>query len=121
MKAALLAGDSPVRVRLAQMLSDLPYLQLQVEDLEADLDLMKGYDVVLIDIDQACGRGLQIIRKLREKRVGDTPTVVALASSRPLRYRASCLKAGATYFFDTTRELEWLLSALQSIRECLGE
>lgn len=124
MRAVLVAGDSPVRTRLTEMLAELPFIQLEVQDPAVDpceMVIQSHPDVVLVDIDQARGRGLSIIRDLRRQSGEYAPVIVALVSARPLRYRSSCLKAGAMYFFNTTRELEWLVAALESIRDQVGE
>jgi chemotaxis response regulator CheB len=123
-KTMLIADASPVRTRLAAMLSELPNIQLEMEGpfVDADLIMTKfNPDVVLIDIDLTQGHGLEIIRKFHQALSGGTPVIVAIANSRSLRYRASCLEAGAIYYFNAVREQEWLLDSLASIREQLGE
>jgi len=122
-KAVLIARNSPVRTRLAEMLSELPDVQLGFEDPIGDLDAAMARqrpDVVMIDFDQAGGRGLQLISEVRTHGGTPPPVIVALASSRHLRYRESCRNAGAMYFFNTTSELAWLAPALESIRRQLG-
>jgi chemotaxis response regulator CheB len=124
MKTMLIAEASPVRTRLAEILSELPNVQVEMEGpfVDADLIMTKfNPDVVLIDIDLTQGHGLEIIRKFHEGLSGGTPVIVAIANSRSLRYRASCLEAGAIYYFNAVREQEWLLDSLASIREQLGE
>jgi hypothetical protein len=46
---------------------------------------------------------------------------MAIAATRSLRYRSSCLEAGAMFFFNAVREQDWLIESLDSIREQLGE
>jgi chemotaxis response regulator CheB len=77
-------------------------------------------DVVLIDIDQSRGRGLEIIRQTCRGRGKHLPVVMAIASTASLQYRASCIDAGALYFFDRIREQDWLVDSLASIREQLA-
>jgi len=76
-------------------------------------------DVVLIDIDQSHGIGLEIIKLAGGQRGKRVPVVMAIASSANLQYRASCLRAGALYFFDHVREQDRLVDSLESIRDQL--
>jgi DNA-binding response OmpR family regulator len=122
MKAVLISDMSPVRTRLAELLSELPYIQLDVEESSAEADsIISRIDpaVVLVEIDQARGRGLEIIRSLRAR--NRAPVIMAIAATRSLRYRSSCLEAGAMFFFNAVREQDWLIESLDSIREQLGE
>ena len=123
MKALLIARESPVRFRLAEMISELPGIQLEVTDLhvEAELILPEFHpDVILIDIDQPQAQNLEAIRRLRKGGSERSPVIMALAGSGSLHYRAGCHDAGAMYFFNLERELEWLLDSLASIREQQG-
>jgi hypothetical protein len=45
---------------------------------------------------------------------------MAVAGSASIQYRASCLEAGAMYFFNLAREHDWLLESLASLREQVG-
>jgi len=122
-KALLIANESPVRFRLAELISGLPDIHLEVKDPhnEADLILLQlHHDVILIDIDQTQGHGLELIRRFREGRSERSPVIMALASSGSLHYRESCLAAGAMYFFNLAREQDWLLESLASIQSQLG-
>jgi CheY-like chemotaxis protein len=120
MTTVLIAGMSPVRTRLADMISELRDMHLDVEGPDVDASRIISHihpDVVLVDIDQTNGHGLDIIRQFHERRNRRVPVIIAIASSRSLHYRASCLAAGALYFFNCMREQDWLLDSLRSIRE----
>jgi len=111
-----------VRSRLAEMISELPDIQLEVTDLRVEAELILPEfdpDVILIDIDQTQGQGLEVIRQFRQGGSESSPVIMALAGSGSLHYRANCLAAGAMYFFNLERELEWLLDSLASIQEQL--
>jgi chemotaxis response regulator CheB len=120
MRTILFARESPVRSRLAQMIAELRGIQLDVED----PDLEKAYSIVrkvhpsviVVDVDAAHGHGLEIIRRCSAHE-GQGTVVMAIANSRSLEYRASCLAAGALFFFNPEREEYWLLDALESLRE----
>ena len=124
MKVLLIESESPVRERLAGMISELSDVQVEIQEpgkleVEPTLALLHP-DVVLIDIDQSRGRGLEIIRQIHGRRGEREPVIIAIASSSSLQYRASCLRAGAIYFFNRVREQEWLLESLAAMREQLG-
>jgi len=123
-KVLLIESESPVRERLAGMISELSDVQVEIQEpgkleVEPTLALLHP-DVVLIDIDQSRGRGLEIIRQIHGRRGEREPVIIAIASSSSLQYRASCLRAGAIYFFNRVREQEWLLESLAAMREQLG-
>jgi DNA-binding response OmpR family regulator len=123
-KTVLIASDSPTRSRLVDAISELADVHVEIQEPnETEVDVMvarRHPEVVLIDIDQSCGRGLQIIRQLHGQRGERAPVIMAIASSTSLQYRASCLEAGAMYFFNRVREQDWLLDSLASIQEQLG-
>ena len=121
MKVLLLDIESPVSERLMGEISELPDMEVKIQE-PSDWDPEHTVaeprpDVVLVDIDHSRGHGLQIIRRLRGQSREKAPVIMAISSSPSLQYRASCLDAGAMYFFNRIREQEWLLDSLASIRE----
>jgi chemotaxis response regulator CheB len=123
LRAILVSSESPVTSRIAEMLSEVADLQLEIEGPNVDaVQVMTRFtpDVVVIDIDLTKGHGLEIIKKFHQG-VGDyAPVIMAIAISRSLRYRATCLEAGAMYYFNAVSEQQWLLDSLASIQEQLG-
>jgi CheY-like chemotaxis protein len=123
-KVLLIDSNSPLSERLVGVLSELTDVQVDVHepgDLDVDRIITRLHpDVILINIDESRGRGLEIIRQIHGQRGERAPIIMAIASSASIQYRASCHEAGATYFFDRVREQEWLLDSLESIREQLG-
>jgi chemotaxis response regulator CheB len=123
-KVILIANESPVRERLAGAISELPDIQVKIQEpSEEETDRMIAQprpDVVLIDIDHSRGRGLEIIKQIHGRRGERVPIIMAIATSTSLQYRTSCHDAGAMYFFNRVREQDWLLESLVSIREQLG-
>lgn len=120
MKALLIASDSLIRHPLAQAISDVLRTAVESQDpwvVDAGrIVAQERPDIVLIDLDLVHGDGLEIIGQLRRAQHELVPVIVALASTSSLRDRASCLEAGAMYFFDKSSELEWLLGSLESIK-----
>ena len=123
MKVLLIESESPVRERLAGEILELPDVRLEIQDpYDAGMDRAMAQlhpDVVLIDIDLSRGKGLEIIKRLHERRAEGTPIIVALASSNSLQYRARCHEAGAVFFFNRLCEQDWLLDSLVRIQEQL--
>jgi DNA-binding NarL/FixJ family response regulator len=122
-KVLLIESESPVRERLAREISELSDVSIEIQDPDdvgvAGTIAQLRPDVVLIDIDHSCGRGLEIIERFHGQRTEGTPIIVAIASSNSLQYRASCHKAGAAFFFNRLREQDWLLDSLVAIQEQL--
>ena len=83
--------------------------------------ILQEPDVVLVDIDQSGGRGLEIIREVRRLCRNRTPVIMALAGSTSIQYRASSIDAGAMYFFNQLHEMDWLVRSLTSLHEQLEE
>jgi DNA-binding response OmpR family regulator len=122
-KVLLIDSESPVSERLIEEISELSNVQVMIQE-PSDWDpehtaAKPHFDVILVDIDHSRGLGLDIIRRIRGQRGEKKPVIMAIASSPSLQYRASCLDAGAMYFFNRTREQDWLLDSLASIREQL--
>jgi len=123
-KVLFIGSESPVRERLVGEIEELTDVQVEILD-SRDVDLDRTIaqlhsDVILIDIDHAYGKGLEIIKRHHGRGAAGTPIIVAIASSNSLQYRASCHEAGATFFFNSVREQDWLLKSLATIQEQLG-
>jgi chemotaxis response regulator CheB len=123
-KVLLIDGQSPVSERLRGAISELSDVQVEMlepDGVEVDERIARLHpDVVLIDIDESRSRGLEIIRRIHGKGAERGPVIMAIAGSTSIQYRASCLEAGAMYFFNRIREQDWLLESLTSLREQLG-
>ncbi len=122
MKVLFIAGASPTRERLAEVISELSGVQVEICEPDGlkDRKIMEVHpDVILIDMDQSRGRGLETIRQFRKLPRERVPVIMAIGSIASLQYRASCAEAGAMYFFDRVREQDWLIDSLASIREQL--
>jgi DNA-binding response OmpR family regulator len=121
-KALLIESESLVRERLMGEILELSDVQIEVQDPddveEVDQAIAQLHpDVVLIQVDNSRGWGLDIIKRLHARRAEGTPIIVAMASSSSLQYRANCHEAGAAFFFNRLREHDWLLDSLKAIQE----
>jgi CheY-like chemotaxis protein len=124
-KALILASNGPQRQPLARAIADVLQTPVEVQDPQsadpATIFTVQKPDVVLVDLDLAHGRGLEIIRQIHELEQEFAPVIVALASGPSLRARADCMEAGAIYLFDKSCEQEWLLGSLESIKHEIEE
>jgi DNA-binding NarL/FixJ family response regulator len=121
MKLLIVNDDDAVRPRLAETLGEIKGLDVasyaphEGRVIQHILELAP--DVIVIDI-QMPGGALDIIRTI--KSVAHSPVVIALSISSLIQYRAACHKAGAEFFFDKTRELSLLSSAVTELQKELA-
>lgn len=119
MKVSLIDDAETIRERLAEILAELPGIEIAIhvpgtEELLLHIRENRS-DVVIVDVNMASGRGLDLIRSIREK--GNFPVVIVLSSSSNLQYRRKCLEAGAMYFFDKVSEQDGLMHAIVALQE----
>jgi DNA-binding response OmpR family regulator len=124
MNVLLLDKKSPLSERLIQEISELSDVHVRIQEPsdweQKPIEAEPRFDVILIDIDQSQGLGLDSIRRLRGRRGAGGPIIMVISSSPFLQYRANCLEAGAMYFFNRVREQDWLLDSLVAIQEQIG-
>ena len=72
-------------------------------------------DVVVLDISLPGGNGLQVLQAIKRER--PAPLVIMLTNFAHEQYRQRCLKLGADYFFDKSREFEKVLEVLTEVVE----
>jgi DNA-binding response OmpR family regulator len=123
-KVFILTSDVHAREPLARAFSSVARTAVDIQD-PANLDITDFAgggrpDVVLVDLDQSSGRGLEIIRQLNGSCQGHPPVIMAIAEAPSLSSRASSLEAGAMFVFDTSTEQGWLLESLASIKSEIG-
>jgi DNA-binding response OmpR family regulator len=109
---------------MVKAISEIPGTKVEVEDpdtlvVESAMSVFRP-DVVLVDIELAGGKGIEIITQFRRMQQELTPVIMALTSTPTLRVRASCLEAGASFLFDKTCEQDRILESLESIKRELG-
>jgi len=122
MKVALVENADKVRLRTAEALSEITGIDLSICSTDkANLHsqvLQLQPDVVIVDVHQRSGGALELIRHL--KTAQKAPVVIALSATSSIKYRASCHKAGAEYFFDIVREHERLTEAVRELQKELS-
>ena len=112
----LIADDSPVlRERLQTLLSEIAGIEIAGEARDADeandsIQRLKP-DVVILDIRMPGGNGIDVLKKIKEKK--SACAVIMLTNYPYPQYRQASLDAGADFFFDKSTEFEKLSDALQ--------
>lgn len=104
----LVEDSAPIRMRLAEMLSDMQGVAI-VGEAETPASAIEGIlrthpDSVVLDIQLSGGSGIEVLRKVRSV---DPGIVFIMLTNHPNpQYRRICLEAGASYFLDKTSEFE---------------
>lgn len=76
--------------------------------------LEQAPDVVVLDLQFPDGSGLQALSSIMKEKP-DT-TVIMLTNHANDLYRRACMNAGASYFFDKSREFGRVAKVIQSLR-----
>jgi two-component system, NarL family, response regulator DevR len=72
--------------------------------------LMSEPDIVLLDLHLAQGTGMDVVEKLPVQHRPDV--IIVLSNHATLTIRQACLRAGAHYVFDKTREFRLALDVI---------
>jgi len=107
MKVLLVEDSHIVRERLRDIVSAIPNAVLVAEtDNEDDARCLlyrDRPDVAVIDLRLKSGSGFVVIGHIAA--VFATTTVIVLTNFAQPEYRAKCMKLGAHYFFDKSKDL----------------
>jgi len=117
-KTVVIVDDSPLIVkRLVDMLNDLPGLEwIKNAGNYADgLQLIEENNpgILLLDINLPDKSGIELLRVCRESNPGTK--VLMITNQANEYYRKLCLKLGASYFIDKSKEFEQIAEAIASI------
>lgn len=114
----LVADDSvDVRRRLVEMIAQVPAIEVVAEegDVHHALASVRAIqpEVVVLDLQLADGNGIVALKRI--KREYPETHVIILTNHSNEFYRNSCLKAGASHFFDKSLEFEAVREALEDL------
>jgi len=107
----------PVRLRLARLLGAIDEVRVVGEASsanEAVAGILRSHPrLVLLDLNLPGSTGLDVMRKVRET---DPDVVFAVLTnhSEP-QYRDACLRAGARYFLDKSRDLDKVMAMVAEV------
>ncbi|MGO8995732.1 MAG: response regulator transcription factor [Polyangiaceae bacterium] len=105
----IVVDDSPaVRARLVAMLGETHDVQVVAEAWEGAEALrlvrLHAPDAVILDLNLPGMSGLDVLTVLKAE---PSPPVVIILTNHPHdRYRAACLRGGADFFFDKSRDFD---------------
>ncbi len=117
--SVLVADDSClVRRHLIDWLSAIDGVEVVGEagDVGCAIELVSRLrpHAVVLDIGMPGGSGIQVLRHV--KRVLPETQVIMLTNNANPFYRATCVEAGASFFFDKSSEFERVGDVLQEMR-----
>ena|ERR1041384_4631252 len=114
----LMIEDSPfLRKRLVTMLSEIEEVEIvgQAESGEEGLELLERFEpkIVLLDLLMPGRNGLETLIEIRKRNLWCV--VIVLSNYNSLEIRDACLRAGANFFFNKSREFEQAAEIVKSI------
>jgi DNA-binding NarL/FixJ family response regulator len=117
MKVVIADDSQAVVERLADLLSDIPGVELvgRAGDAPDALHCIQqtNPDLVILDLQMPGGSGLDILRTIRPER----PHLCVMICTNYIypQYREKCLAAGANYFIDKSTEFEKIPAVLREL------
>lgn len=104
--------------RLKSLLSEVKQVSRTeaVTSAEEALVLLDGYqpDILVLDINMPGMSGIEMLRRLNFKNMAK-PVVIMLTNNTFAGYRDECMRLGADYFLDKSRDFLMIPSILESI------
>ena len=117
-KTVIIVDDSPLIVkRLVDMLNELPNLEWikNAGNYSEGLQLINEHQprVLLLDINLPDKSGIELLRICKTSNPGTK--VIMITNQANEYYRKLCLKLGADYFIDKSKEFEQIAEAISDI------
>lgn len=106
-----------LRRHLEQFLERLDCVQLvgQAGTVKGTIEVVDASspDVVILDIQMPDGSGIKALRRIKKSH--PEATVIMLTNHTDSFYRSTCMRAGASYFFDKANEFEQVSLTLKTL------
>lgn len=117
-KTILIIDDSPLIVkRLTDLLNELPNIEWikQAGNYDEGLQSIKDSnpDIVLLDINLPDKSGIDLLRFCREENI--PLKIVIITNQANEFYRKLCIKLGADYFIDKSKDFEQITQVIAAI------
>ena len=117
-KTILVVDDSPLIIkRLLDMLSEIQQLGWikQAGSYQEAVALIDKYQprILLLDINLPDKSGIEILRSSKEQH--PTVKVIMITNQANVYYQKLCMKLGADYFIDKTKEFEKITAIITSL------
>ena len=116
LKVALIDDSERIRARLAEMLGDIPNVDIAfAADTEGDavrLIAQEDWDVLILDLQLRVGTGLGVLKAMQGLRGLDERIAMIFTNYGFRQYRERSLALGADFFFDKARDFDALRAAV---------
>ena len=120
LKVLLIDDTVMILQRLQSLLSEVKQVSSteSVTSAEEALVLMDGYqpDVMVLDINMPGMSGIEMLRKLSFSQMVK-PVVIMLTNNTFAGYRDECMRLGADYFLDKSRDFLMIPSIVEKVME----
>ena len=119
LKVLLIDDTVMILQRLQSLLSEVKQVSRteSVTSAEEALLLMDGYepDVMVLDINMPGMGGIEMLRKLSVKQM-IKPVVIMLTNNTFAGYRDECMRLGADYFLDKSRDCLMIPTIVEKVQ-----
>jgi DNA-binding NarL/FixJ family response regulator len=120
LKVLLIDDTVMILQRLQSLLSEVKQVSRTESATSAEeaLVLMDGYqpDVMVLDINMPGMGGIEMLRKLNVKQM-IKPVVIMLTNNTFAGYRDECMRLGADYFLDKSRDFLMIPTIVEKVQE----
>jgi DNA-binding NarL/FixJ family response regulator len=120
LKVLLIDDTVMILQRLQSLLSEVKQVSRTESATSAEeaLVLMDGYqpDVMVLDINMPGMGGIEMLRKLSVKQM-IKPVVIMLTNNTFAGYRDECMRLGADYFLDKSRDFLMIPTIVEKVQE----
>ncbi len=120
LKVLLIDDTAIILQRLQAILSELKQVSRTeaVLSAEAALVMMHGYDpdVIVLDINMPGMSGIEMLKQMSITKVMK-PVIIMLTNNTFAGYRDECMRLGADYFLDKSRDFQMIPSIVKNIQQ----
>ncbi len=120
LKVLLIDDTAIILQRLQAILSELKQVSRTeaVLSAEAALVIMDGYepDVMVLDINMPGMSGIEMLKQMSVTKVMK-PVIIMLTNNTFAGYRDECMRLGADYFLDKSRDFQMIPSIVENIQQ----
>jgi DNA-binding NarL/FixJ family response regulator len=120
LKILLIDDTQVVLEHLQVLLSELTQVSRTEAVLSAEeaLRLLDNYepDIMVLDINMPGMSGIEMLRKLSLKNI-IRPVVIMLTNNTFSKYKDECMRLGADYFLDKSRDFQLIPSIVEKVQQ----
>lgn len=118
----LLVDDTMIVLQhLQSLLSDLSQVNSTraVRSAEEGLGMMDHYkpDIMFLDINMPGMNGIDMLRQISQKQ-DPRPVVIMLTNNTFPGYRDECIRLGADYFLDKSKDFQMIPEIIAQVQQC---